>query len=360
MISLKRINSLLLLVILIWIILYYGKNILIPICLASFLAMLVSPMSNKMEEKGIGRIGSSLISVLTVILALTFVLSLVFFQATEMGKDSPKIKQNAEKYLDRIKSTVEEKFHIPAEKQITFLKKQSKIAIESSLSYLSALLTGITGIISILVITVVFMFLLLYQREKYETFFIKLYSDINAEEVQKVVRKITKVSQHYLTGRLISIVFLVVMFTIGLTLIGVKNAFFLSLIAGLLTIIPYIGSIIGGLFPVLMALITEDSGNTALYALIVVVLISSIDNYFIEPYFVGGEVNLSAFFTILTIMIGGFMWGVAGMILFIPLFAIAKIIFDQIEILHPYGYLIGDQEKSRASKRLFSWFKKKF
>jgi predicted PurR-regulated permease PerM len=65
---------------------------------------------------------------------------------------------------------------------------------------------------------------------------------------------------------------------------------------------------------------------------------------------VGGEVNLNALTSIFSIIVGGLMWGVAGMVLFLPMTAIVKIVCDNVETLKPFGYLLGDPEQKKASK----------
>ena len=88
-----------------------------------------------------------------------------------------------------------------------------------------------------------------------------------------------------------------------------------------------------------------------------IILIQTIDNYFIEPNVVGREVNLSAFASILSIIIGGLIWGIAGMILFLPMTGILKIIFDHVESLKPLGYVIGDERG--GGTRVSEWLKEK-
>ena len=132
--------------------------------------------------------------------------------------------------------------------------------------------------------------------------------------------------------------------------IGVQNALLLSAIAALVNIIPYIGPILAGVFPLVMALTGSDSFTPAIWVVISFSIIQGIDNYFITPYTLGGEVRLSALATILAIISGGFVWGVAGMILFIPMLSIAKIVFDHIPSLKPYGFLIGDPGESPTTK----------
>jgi len=203
------------------------------------------------------------------------------------------------------------------------------------------------------------MFLFLYQREKYESFCIKLVKPEHKDETRAMLRDISKVAEHYLVGRCISVIIFTVLFTGGFLIVGLQNAFLFGFISALLTIIPYVGSFLSGIGVFAIALLM-DSTKTAIGALSVIIIVQAIDNYFIEPYVIGGEVNISAFFTILSLVIGGMLWGIAGMIMFIPLVGITKIVCDRVKELQPYGYLIGDQENEGTSARIFQWFKKVF
>jgi predicted PurR-regulated permease PerM len=358
--SLQRTNGVLLCGILICVVLYYARQILIPVTGAALLAMLVTPFANWLEKKGIKRVWSTLLSVLLVLVTVSALFALVAFQAQKLSSDMPRIQQKTSQMIQDLQMWIESQYNVPAEEQMSFVKKQSESFLQSSGSFLRKTLSGITMIAGGLVLIIVFMFLLLYQREKYEAFILKLYKGNDPDKARQVLERTTRIAQYYLVGRLISIGILTALFTAGLMMVGVRNAFLLSLVAALLTIIPYIGSVVGGLFPFLVALVTEDSTGTAMWALGVVVFVQSIDNYFIEPYVVGGEVNISAFFTILILAVGGIVWGVAGMILFIPLLGIAKIVFDNVDELEPYGYLVGDQQEGRQSKRLWKKVKKLF
>ena len=137
---------------------------------------------------------------------------------------------------------------------------------------------------------------------------------------------------------------------IGLSLVGVQNAILLAGVAAIMTLIPYVGTVLGGLFPVIMALATEDSIQPALWAAGVLFFIQTVDNYFIEPNIVGGEVNLSALTTIVMLIVGGLIWGAAGMILFLPITGIIKIVCDHVEQLKPIGHLLGEPGGKQPSK----------
>ncbi|HRG53837.1 MAG TPA: AI-2E family transporter [Bacteroidia bacterium] len=354
-----RSSLVLFLFILLGCILVFAKQILVPVVFSILLAMLMSPLGDALERKRVNRGFSSLICVLILILVIGGIFLFVGKQFESLGKDMPKIQEKATSYLTKLQTFIGYKFDVSPQEQKDAFKSISKSLMQSGGSSAKNALAAITGVFANFVLVFIFTFLLLFHREKYNRFILKLCKGSDPEQAEKVLQKIGKVSQKYLIGRMMSMSFLFILFTTGFLIAGTKHAILLSLMSALLTIVPYLGSIVGGVFPVVMTLITGDS-DAALIVLGVVVGVQAIDNYVIEPNVVGGQVNLSALSTILILIIGGYVWGVAGMILFIPMLGIAKIAFDHIEGLEPYGYLIGDQKKKSPSSKWGDKIKKLF
>jgi predicted PurR-regulated permease PerM len=175
-------------------------------------------------------------------------------------------------------------------------------------------------------------------------------------ETDEVINKISKIAHHYLAGRILAVFIIGILYIIGFSIVGLKDGIILSALAALVTIIPYIGALLGGLIPFFMSVI-DGSLNQSVWVVVIVLIVNVIDHYFIEPYVVGGSVSISPVFTILILILGGVVWGLAGIILFLPLLGILKIIFENVEGLAPYAYLIGDQKESSASKKI--WLKLK-
>ncbi len=125
---------------------------------------------------------------------------------------------------------------------------------------------------------------------------------------------------------------------------------FFAVLCGLLEIIPFVGNIIGTVLTALMVLV--QGGETAVLAgvLVTYAVIQFFQSYVLEPFVVGSKVNINPLFTILALVAGELVWGIAGMILAIPLLGIFKIICDHTDSLKPYGYLIGEESGSRTNK----------
>ncbi len=353
-----KVNQVLLLVILITIVLFYGKQFLVPLFLAILFAMLMAPVCRYLDAKKWPRPASAAVCVLILFLAFLGLFFVISIQLYDFTKDVDKISQKLHDMWAGIQSYIERRFDIAPVKQQEMMDEQVEKMRSSTGGQIGKVAGSITGTVGGLVLSLVFTYLMLLHKEKYQQFFIRVSSHRDPAEVKDVLDQITHVSQQYLTGRILSMLFLFILYSIAFLLIGLKNALLLSAIAAVLTIIPYVGPFLGGFFPLMTAVVSEDSMQPALWVAGALLFVQMLDNYFVEPLVIGGEVRLTALSTIAAIVAGGFVWGIAGMVLFIPMLSILKIIFDHTEKLKPYGYLVGDEGRS-PSDTIKSWFKRK-
>jgi len=150
------------------------------------------------------------------------------------------------------------------------------------------------------------------------------------------------VIQLYLVGLVIDAVLVAILYIAALLILGIDYAILLGIIGALLNIIPYIGGIVAVALPMMVAIATKSSGWYAIYVLIIYYIIQLIDNNYIVPKIVASKVKINALFSIIVVIAGNALWGIPGMFLSIPLLAIIKLIFDNIESLKPWGFLLGD------------------
>src|SRR5690606_15563306 len=129
-----------------------------------------------------------------------------------------------------------------------------------------------------------------------------------------------------LTGVCIVAVTFSVINTIGLTIIGIENALFFGVMVAFINIIPYIGSVAGSAIVVLYTLITRASLATPAIVALFFTVLPQLDSYILTPQKTGGKIQLNALFTIMAMLLGSLVWGVAGMTLFVPFTGAAKVI----------------------------------
>jgi predicted PurR-regulated permease PerM len=353
--GLERINKILLFVILTSIVLYFGRGFFVLISFAGLLAMLMTPVSNRLENRGVSRVISSLISVMIIVVIFSVVILLLAAQIGNIGKELPLILLRYEEIKLDLQRWVNDSLGVSSQQ----LRVHASEVFNNAGSFLTNFIKNTIAFIGSLFVVLVFIFLFLMQRTKYEKFVLMLYKEEKRNKAKDMIDRISQVAQQYLTGRLVAACIMGILFLIGFLIVGLKNSVILALIVAIMTIIPYVGALIGGLVPLFISMI-DGSLNQSIWVVIIILAINTIDHYIIEPYVVGGSVNISPFFTIFVLILGGLIWGIPGIILFLPLSGIIKIVFENVEGLQPYASLIGDQRDSSKPKNSWAGLKRIF
>ena len=337
-------SALLLFIILFFTGLYYARNFLIPVVFAVLIAMLLLPLCKHLERK-LPRIPSVLICILLVISIIAGIIFLFYSQIVNFANDFEEVKQKLTEKLATVQEYIEAKTNVPAKEQMSWVKEKFSTFLNSSGSFVKSILMVFTeGIVTFGLIIIYIFFFLLY-RERFKKFILKLFTEEHHEKVEGVINNTKDLILKYLSGLLIALTILSVMNAIGLVALGIKQAIFLGFLAGYLNIIPYVGTLAGSIFPIIMALLFKDSMFYVIGVIAVFLFNQFIDNNITTPNVVGSHVQVNPLATIMSIIVGGMVWGIAGMILFIPLVGVFKIICDNVDQLKPIGYVLGEDQK---------------
>lgn len=317
--------------------LYYAQDFLMPLCIGGILATLYLPFCTWMERKRTPRWMASLICLLTVLLAIASLVTLLSWQIAELTTDIVLLKRKAIEVADHVQAYLLDHLGMSVETQSQLLTDG-----QPSFSRMLQILTGsLTYILTNLVLVLVYVFFLLYYRTHMKVFFIKLSSPTQRSEMERMLNSAAHVSQQYLVGLSKMITCLWIMYGIGFSIIGVKNALFFAVLCGILEIIPFIGNITGTILTVVVTALHGGSLSMLVAIVMTYGVVQFIQGWFLEPLIVGPQVKINPLFTIIALVIGELVWGVPGIILAIPLTAIFKIVCDHIDSLKPYGFLIG-------------------
>jgi predicted PurR-regulated permease PerM len=353
---LSRVNSVLIFIILTGVILYFGREFFILLVFAGFFAMLMTPVSNWLERKRFKRVVSTIISISVLIIIVSGIIFLLSAQIVNMVQEIPKIRSEVSQGVNAVSNWLYNQFGVDMKDPAGNLKEHASEAIGTAGSFLAGVVKGAFKFVGSFLLIIVFTFLFLYHREKYKRFVVMLNDTDKREHAGEVITTISQIAHHYLIGRMMAIFIIAILLIIGFIIIGLHNGILLGAIAALVAIIPYVGPLLGGFVPFMMAMI-DGTPKQGLEVVIIVLIVNMLDHYFIEPYIVGGSINISPFFTILVLVVGGAFWGIAGIILFLPLLGILKIILENVDGLQPYAYLIGDGEDSSAPGKLWGQIK---
>lgn len=332
--------------------LYFARAFLIPVFLAAFLAMLMLPVARQFEDWKIHRGISVIISIFLLVLVLSGLIFLLTHQMLSFANDLPELKEQILAKLDRVQRSIEHRFGVTSQDQITYIKSHTSDILEALALNLQSILAATTGTVLTVGIIIIYMFFFMFYRHKLRKFIFDVTPDDNGIDRDKIIAQISEVTQQYIAGLGIVILILAIMNSVGLLIIGIDQAIFFGILAALLNLIPYIGSALGSIFPIIMAILTKDSMWYAVAVLGVMLFNQFIENNFLTPHIVGSKVKINPLAAIMAILIGGMLWGVAGMILFIPLIGILKVIFDNVPAMQPYADLIGENGRNPTAGKV--------
>lgn len=404
-----------------------AKAFLAPIVVAALLAMVVLPICRWFEKKGISRGWASLLSDLVILLFFVGLAAVMATQVKSIAQDWPQIQERMEPKIEQLQEFIADKtgFSIqeqnqriantvpgsspgsgqqaegssPDENQQQESPDQSSQAEGnqqqeqqqeepsqegsqtqqsgggsggggSMLSSAGSFITTFFGFIGTFLLTFVYIFFFLLYRNKFKRSVLKIAPEEKRERSKTVLNESTDVAQNYLFGRLILIIFLAVLYSAGLSISGVKHAILISVLAAVLSLIPYIGNVIGFILALGMAFFSGSGLMGAIGVAITFAIAQFVESYILEPYIVGDKVNLNPVVTIVVVVLGEVVWGVTGMLIAIPALGIAKVLFDHVPVLNPLGYLFGqedigdddddDQEKDNIFTKTKRWALNKF
>ena len=319
------------------------KGIFVPIAFAVVISILLNSLVNKLRRRGVKRI---LAIVIALFIGLVTVSGLLYFISTQLmhfSENLPALKIKFNEHFAEMQTWIAAHLKIPVAKQ----QKITNDALNGSQSFLGSALGGAFSTLGFIFLLPIYVFLLLYYKTLILNFFHEVFAEENTGQVSAVLTETKSAIRSYMVGLLLEALVVAVMNSVALLLLGVDYAILIGVIGAILNMLPYVGGIVAIALPVIIASVTKDGFSTQLGILGAYSVIQFIDNNFLVPFLVSSRVKINALVSIIVVLLGGALWGVAGMFLSIPLVAILKIIFDRLPEMKPWGKLLGDEVPTR-------------
>ncbi len=318
------------------------QEIIVPIIYATIIAIVLRPMVDLLCRKGFNRTIAITTTVVTLVLITLFVVALLSVQIVEFSDSFPKLIQNFNKLLDQSVLWVSQEFNISTGNINNWISKKNADFMTGTSDALGQTIINTGGVLIVLVLMPIYIFMILYYQPLLLAFIHDVFKSNDQVKVNEVLSDTKKIIHSYLFGLLIEAFIIAILNSTALLIIGVDYAILLGIFGAIINVIPYIGGIMGALVPMMIALVSMPSPYSALFVLASSITIQFIDNNYVVPRVVASKVKINAFVSIIVVLMGSALWGVAGMFLSLPLTAIVKVIFDHIDSLKPWGRLLGD------------------
>ncbi|MEO6288680.1 MAG: AI-2E family transporter [Ginsengibacter sp.] len=329
------------------------KEVLSPLVFGLLFSILLLPLANFFEKKiKFKRGASSALALLLFLLCIAVVLLLVGSQITKLARDLPMLKEQVLQSLHNFQQWISDKFHVNMEKQMNYVQSAATKIKTATPSMIGSTFLSVSSILLFLVFVILDTFFMLFYRRRLLKFLVDVFKEENKAKVYDIVETVQYIIRKYVVGLFLEMSTVAVVCCTVFLLLGIKYAILLGLITALFNIVPYIGIFSALLLNIIITFATTAMATKVLLVVVTVVSVHLIDSNILLPLIVGSKVRINAFITLLGVVLGEMIWGISGMFLSIPVIAMAKIIFDRIESLKPWGVLLGDEKIEAKSLKI--------
>lgn len=314
--------------------------LLVPFVIAGFFYYLLRPIVYLLDRWKISRTLSVLLIYICIVLVIGVLIYAVWptlqKQITDFVKNVPQLIQSLGK-------------------QVTILQKSSYFSTISTDSGLSAKLSEyankgfsfvmnytnrLFGFISDFIVVIgtfpIILFFLLRESEKAPKIILRMVPRSYRKDAKDAIDEIDNALSGYISGRMISTLLLGVMTYIAFMIIGVPYALLLSIVLAIISFIPFIGSFLGAIPPLIVAF--TQSPEMALWVIVAVFICQQLQDNVLSPIIFGKTLDIHPFTTIIILLIAASLAGIMGMLLALPVYMIAKII-----IIHIYNLFYAEK-----------------
>lgn len=327
--------------------LYIGASIILPLIFASLFAIFLTPLERKFSQYVKWKWASIFLTFSSIILPLILVGALFSFQLVRIFDSMPSITKGIKQGGKSLARLIDDKLPFLDIQSDNLLMDGMEKAIEKPFDMVGYGLTSTSSILAGIAFTLIYTYLIMYYRKSIKNFIFFQFDKQDRQDVKLTLEKIKNTVQGYVGGVGVVIVILSTVNTIGLWLIGIEYPLFWGTLAGLLSVIPYAGTLLGGLLPFLFAVATADHSWQPWAIVAYYIVIQQIEGNFITPKIVGGRVNINPLFAIISLLIFGMLWGIGGIILALPIISIVRIILNEFDTTESIAALMGSSIAKR-------------
>jgi predicted PurR-regulated permease PerM len=288
--------------------------------------------------------GAIVISISILTIFFSALLFLLVNQLISFFQEWPGLKLKITGAAEEISVWLSSNFNIGREKQLQWLDKMVNESGANAMSIISRTLSASAIGAVYFILIPIYAVLILYYRHKWMEVLYRLFPHEGRERLREIVKLSIQSYHNFIKGMIVVYLIVGILNSTGLFLLGIPHAFLFGFIASVLTFIPYVGIMVASLLPISLAWITYNSIWYPLGVVAIFAFVQYLEANLIFPLAVSSRLKINALVTIIAIFAGGIIWGVSGMILFIPFLGILKLVADRTPSLRTLAVILGEKE----------------
>jgi predicted PurR-regulated permease PerM len=304
-----------------------------PLLIAVAVVYLLNPLVTALERRGVPRVaGAGIVYVLflcIVALVVSLLVPVVTRQVEAVIDHFPEYLADGQAFVRSLATRFgqEPNFQLDAEQVREWLSAgENRQAVTRYLTGLRSVTTSLLSGMIIFVLGPVMAFYLLIDLPRLRRGSMALIPPARREEIRALMDRIGQTVGGFFRGQLLVALFVGVASSVGLWAIGLPFWLLVGMVAGVFNLVPLVGPFIGGGLAVVIALISGEPLK-ALWAALVLLVVQQIDNHLISPNVMSRTVQLHPVVVMLALLVGASFAGLFGMLVIVPLVAVAKIVF---------------------------------
>jgi predicted PurR-regulated permease PerM len=350
-------------------ILYVAKELFLPLALGMLVAFILSPVVNFLRRRGLRNTPAVVLTVIATATLVAAFFLILFYQISQIGSNLPQYQGNVLGKVDTLLDAGADS-RIIAHLQGLVENISDRLAAETVAPEDQAMkvevvehaglrdwLTGViipalTPIAIFGLVFVVVIFALL-ERDTLRDRLVQLIGGTNILATSRLLDEAGARVSTYLLAQLVVNIIYAVPIWLGLWLIGVPNALFFGLVTLVMRFVPYIGSAISAILPLLMAFAVSPDWSLVLWTVALFLIVELITSNFIEPWFYGQRTGVSPLAVIVSAMFWTWLWGPMGLIMATPLTVCLVVIGHHVPSLRLFPIMLGDKPVLSEPARLY-------
>jgi predicted PurR-regulated permease PerM len=309
---------------------YFASSLCITFLLAGFLAILLDPIPTYFERFHIPRVLSTAVLIITGVLLVSFLIYVSYGRASVMIDDIPA-------YADRIREAVK-----PLSQRIEQVQKSAgsitsnpspkrvqEVRMSESPAWPSYLIRGVGSAWGAVIIGGIVPFLMFFMLARKSHLYNWLANALGEKmDVPKFTARLTKMVRGFAFGNMVIGAIMATITVAVLYELKLQGAVPLGMASGVLNLIPFVGAVLAATLPLLAATLQFDSAGPYLVILLTVIALHIISANILVPKFIGSRVNIGPVAATMGMLFWGWMWGIMGILLAVPLTAFVKLAAD--------------------------------
>ena len=316
--------------------LYALRAVFTPVFFGFLIAYLLDPLVDRLEEWRLPR-GLAITVILVVFLAATGIFLLLFVPAfagdvAEVAKDVPaKLRE----LFDAWEPVLAER-GIPVPHSLSEATEQLSVDAQDvagraagpamqALQWVVGGTASVVGAVLGLLMIPIFAFYLLYDFDRIVAYADGLVPPRHRSYVRELAREVDATIGLFVRGQLAVMTILAALYATGYTIVGIRLAVPIGILAGLLSFIPYVGAVLGVGLALAMCGLHFEGWHQVIGVCVVYGVVQLLEGFVITPKILGDKVGLSSLWVLLALMIGGELFGFLGVLLAVPVAAVVKI-----------------------------------